>query len=447
MTNPMCSICGEHANEHLAIAGHQFQSSPEPRPLKELLTKIRDAFEAERDSRKQWRGDDELGIDYKSPHVRDAWFNFRDGWLGAVSTHEPPAGPPWTFDRYQQGRLMAEGITINRETTFQAALLKAVRMADRLDVLVLRAAQPPAPEHFDIKRANELGDAIVQRVCEIPDRTSPDDEPDALTCSPSELHNCVVAALESEFEHRTGRSCLEQPTATKSGDTYRKLIADRDAYRSIANDLARQLRKSKPADTNAPSERTAHEPPAARGLQSIGFEPRGNQHAMVACFDSIEHAQTARANFTAWATQPPRARDADLYEWVSGLVEALPPRAKDDEHIDSDYLAELYSRLSQPPLPIASEAETKAQIDPLMTAGFAPLVQPSPPPAPATAALEGAAQPPRAMPWNSPDGGSAIHCDPNLNRISLRFERREEYEAMVALLDCSGSTKGAGDAG
>jgi hypothetical protein len=82
-------------------------------------------------------------------------------------------------------------------------------------LLALRAAPPPVPEYFDIKRANELGDAIVQRVCEIPDRTSPDDEPDALICSPSELHNCVVASLECEFEHRTSRSCLEQPTSTK----------------------------------------------------------------------------------------------------------------------------------------------------------------------------------------------------------------------------------------
>jgi hypothetical protein len=53
------------------------------------------------------------------------------------------------------------------------------------------------------------------------------------------------------------------------------------------------------------------------------------------------------------ATGEPRARDADLYEWVSGLVEALNlagiTRAKGDEHIDTDYLAELHSRLSQPP--------------------------------------------------------------------------------------------------
>jgi hypothetical protein len=46
------------------------------------------------------------------------------------------------------------------------------------------------------------------------------------------------------------------------GDTYRKLIAERDAYRSVANDLARQLRQRTPADTNAPPERASHEPSA-----------------------------------------------------------------------------------------------------------------------------------------------------------------------------------------
>lgn len=61
----------------------------------------------------------------------------------ADSAHEPPAGPPWAFDRYQQGRLMAQGITIEREETFEAAAVKAARMADRLDVLVLRPAPPP----------------------------------------------------------------------------------------------------------------------------------------------------------------------------------------------------------------------------------------------------------------------------------------------------------------
>lgn len=39
------------------------------------------------------------------------------------------------------------------------------------------------------------------------------------------------------------------------GNTYRRLIAERDAYRDIANDLARQLRNVTPADTDAPPER------------------------------------------------------------------------------------------------------------------------------------------------------------------------------------------------
>lgn len=79
--------------------------------------------------------------------------------------------------------------------------------------------------------------------------------------------------------------------------------------------------------------------------------------------DLAEREQTIKADWIGRAinlicarpSQPPRARDADLYEWVSGLIETLNlagiTRAKGDEHIDSDYLAELHSRLAQPPDP------------------------------------------------------------------------------------------------
>lgn len=67
-------------------------------------------------------------------------------------------------------------------------------------------------------------------------------------------------------EHSPSNSEVSQAPEPSSyvveGNTYRKLIAERDAYRSVANDLARQLRKRTPADTSAPPERAAHEPPA-----------------------------------------------------------------------------------------------------------------------------------------------------------------------------------------
>lgn len=50
---------------------------------------------------------------------------------------------------------------------------------------------------------------------------------------------------------------------------------------------------------------TTHEPLPVRGLRSIGFLPYGTHVDMVVSFDSMERAQSARANFTAWATQPP----------------------------------------------------------------------------------------------------------------------------------------------
>lgn len=53
-----------------------------------------------------------------------------------------------------------------------------------------------------------------------------------------------------------------EPTSyVVEGDSYRKLIAERDAYKRIANDLARQLRERTPADPSAPPERAAPETP------------------------------------------------------------------------------------------------------------------------------------------------------------------------------------------
>lgn len=75
--------------------------------------------------------------------------------------------------------------------------------------------EPPAPEYFDFDRAKALADAIVQKVCDSPEHTSPDDDPQLLLCYAGELENHVISALEIEFERRTGRSCCERPTATK----------------------------------------------------------------------------------------------------------------------------------------------------------------------------------------------------------------------------------------
>lgn len=85
-------------------------------------------------------------------------------------THEPPAGPPWAFDRYQQGRLMAQGIVVERETTFEAAALKASRMADRLDVLVLRHPSPPprARPLNASERLHNICDALSEQADESP---------------------------------------------------------------------------------------------------------------------------------------------------------------------------------------------------------------------------------------------------------------------------------------
>ncbi len=43
--------------------------------------------------------------------------------------------------------------------------------------------------------AEQIAADVVRRVCELPDYTSPDDQPDLLTCTVDELHLCVMRAL------------------------------------------------------------------------------------------------------------------------------------------------------------------------------------------------------------------------------------------------------------
>lgn len=81
--------------------------------------------------------------------------------------------------------------------------------------VVQRAAnllKPPdeTTTEFDVVGAAKFAEEIIQRVCELPDRNSPDDEPEALVCSPSELEGCIVGVMEIRWERKTGRSVLDQ---------------------------------------------------------------------------------------------------------------------------------------------------------------------------------------------------------------------------------------------
>ena len=54
-------------------------------------------------------------------------------------------GAPFRFDRYVNGELMAEEIIIERETTLDAAIKKAVRICPKRSGTVLVHLPPPAP--------------------------------------------------------------------------------------------------------------------------------------------------------------------------------------------------------------------------------------------------------------------------------------------------------------
>lgn len=71
-------------------------------------------------------------------------------------TDEPPAVPPFEFDRYVDGKLKAEGVVINRAETFEQACLKAVALATPGSVLVVRTTQPPNVLRPGLERAIEI---------------------------------------------------------------------------------------------------------------------------------------------------------------------------------------------------------------------------------------------------------------------------------------------------
>lgn len=48
----------------------------------------------------------------------------------------------------------------------------------------------------DESQHERIATAVVQNVCELPDYNSPDDQPELVMCTVTELHNCVMRALE-----------------------------------------------------------------------------------------------------------------------------------------------------------------------------------------------------------------------------------------------------------
>jgi len=51
-------------------------------------------------------------------------------------------------------------------------------------------------EQLDEAHANAIATSVVQNVCELPDYTSPEDRPELLQCTVTELHSCVMQAFE-----------------------------------------------------------------------------------------------------------------------------------------------------------------------------------------------------------------------------------------------------------
>lgn len=78
--------------------------------------------------------------------------------------------------------------------------------------------KPPADETCDQltdAQANAIATSAVQNVCELPDYNSPDDQPELLQCTVTQLHHCVMSAIEANVSETPDRclasGCGERP--------------------------------------------------------------------------------------------------------------------------------------------------------------------------------------------------------------------------------------------
>jgi hypothetical protein len=60
-------------------------------------------------------------------------------------------------------------------------------------------------------------DGFIQRVCELPDRSSPDDDPDAIVATEQELLTCYLCTIEDASERSAGAGGILDGTDRTSG--------------------------------------------------------------------------------------------------------------------------------------------------------------------------------------------------------------------------------------
>jgi hypothetical protein len=54
--------------------------------------------------------------------------------------------------------------------------------------------------------SKQFAEQVIRNVCELPDYTSPDAQPDLLQCTVKELEACVISAFEHFDAQRLGKT-------------------------------------------------------------------------------------------------------------------------------------------------------------------------------------------------------------------------------------------------
>jgi hypothetical protein len=110
--------------------------------------------------------------------------------------------------RHDQDFLACGASSMNQGLITLAMMVGSDQLAEGFDTIadyrqyILRVISDlegnwPEPRQALIQLAERIADKAVLGVCELPDYTSPDDQPDLLQCTVDELHLQVMNAVES----------------------------------------------------------------------------------------------------------------------------------------------------------------------------------------------------------------------------------------------------------
>lgn len=120
------------------------------------------------------------------------------GWLGPrIETLSRPVMNPPADEAEARNRVHAAPLQADSPAERRG-------MAGPLSESECRPVMPTGLNRGSWVTPEKFAAQVIQNVCELPDYNSPDDQPDLLQCTVSELEQCVMSAFEHFGSHSSG---------------------------------------------------------------------------------------------------------------------------------------------------------------------------------------------------------------------------------------------------